>query len=132
CNLLDRVGIAHPVLEQFWPYYLVIPGEDDAAPLVGCVAIEAVGDVALLRMLAVGAERRGGGVGGGVGAGATDRARSQGVRHLYLVTDGAQGYFGEKLGFAAIDRKDVVGPIQATAEYNLARSKNATWMRKEL
>ena len=24
-NLLDRVGIAHPVLDQFWPHYLVIP-----------------------------------------------------------------------------------------------------------
>ena len=55
------------------------------------------------------------------------------MRHLYLVTDGAQGYFGEKLGFQAIDRKDVVAPrSQATAEYALARSKNATWMRKEL
>ncbi len=42
-NLLDRVGIAHPVLEQFWPSYLVIPGDDDAAALVGCVAIELVG-----------------------------------------------------------------------------------------
>jgi len=131
-NLLDRVGIAHPVLEQFWPYYLVIPGADDAAPLVGCVAIEMVGDVALLRMLAVAPERRGEGLGYVLVEGATDRARSQGVRHLYLVTDGAQGYFGEKLGFQAIDRKDVVAPIQATAEYALARSKNATWMRKEL
>jgi UDP-N-acetylmuramate: L-alanyl-gamma-D-glutamyl-meso-diaminopimelate ligase len=131
-NLLDRVGIAHPVLEQFWPYYLVIPGEDDAAPLVGCVAIEMVGDVALLRMLAVAPERRGEGLGYVLVEAATERARSQGVRHLYLVTDGAQGYFGEKLGFAAIDRKDVVAPIQATAEYALARSKNATWMRKEL
>ena len=37
-----------------------------------------------------------------------NKARAQGVRHLYLVTDGAQGYFGEKLGFVAIDRKDVV------------------------
>jgi UDP-N-acetylmuramate: L-alanyl-gamma-D-glutamyl-meso-diaminopimelate ligase len=131
-NLLDRVGIAHPVLEQFWPYYLVIPGEDDAAPLVGCVATEAVGDVALLRMLAVVPERRGEGLGYVLVEAATERARSQGVRHLYLVTDGAQGYFGEKLGFQAIDRKEVVAPIQATAEYNLARSKNATWMRKEL
>jgi UDP-N-acetylmuramate: L-alanyl-gamma-D-glutamyl-meso-diaminopimelate ligase len=131
-NLLDRVGIAHPVLEQFWPYYLVIPGADDAAPLVGCVAIEMVGDVALLRMLAVAPERRGEGLGYVLVEGATDRARSQGVRHLYLVTDGAQGYFGEKLGFQAIDRKEIVAPIQATAEYALARSKNATWMRKEL
>ncbi len=131
-NLLDRVGIAHPVLEQFWPYYLVIPGDADAAPLVGCVAIEMVGDVALLRMLAVAPERRGEGLGYVLVEAATERARSQGVRHLYLVTDGAQGYFGEKLGFAAIDRKDVVAPIQATAEYALARSKDATWMRKEL
>src|SRR5581483_7682331 len=50
-NLLDRVGIAHPVLEQFWSSYLVIPGEDAAgedAPLVGCVVVEAVGDFGLL------------------------------------------------------------------------------------
>jgi hypothetical protein len=48
------------------------------------------------------------------------------------VTDGAQGYFGEKLGFGAIDRKDVDPAIAQTAEYLLARSKNATWMRKDL
>jgi UDP-N-acetylmuramate: L-alanyl-gamma-D-glutamyl-meso-diaminopimelate ligase len=131
-NLLDRVGIAHPVLEQFWPSYLVIPGEDDGGALVGCVAIELTGDVALLRMLAVAPERRGEGLGYVLVEAATERARSQGVRHLYLVTDGAQGYFGEKLGFTAIDRKDVAPAVAATAEYMLARSKNATWMTKEL
>jgi UDP-N-acetylmuramate: L-alanyl-gamma-D-glutamyl-meso-diaminopimelate ligase len=131
-NLLDRVGILHPVLDQFWPSYLVIPGEDEAAPLVGCVAIEVVGDFALLRMLAVAPERRGEGLGYVLVETATERARAQGVQHLYLVTDGAQGYFGEKLGFAAIDRKEVAPEVAATAEYALARSKNATWMRKEL
>jgi UDP-N-acetylmuramate: L-alanyl-gamma-D-glutamyl-meso-diaminopimelate ligase len=142
-NLLDRVGIAHPVLDRFWPSYLVIPSDSDprpnaesapatSAPLVGCVAVEVVGDVALLRMLAVTPERRGEGLGFVLVETATERARAQGVRHLYLVTDGAQGYFGEKLGFAAIDRKDVAPEIAATAEYALARSKNATWMRKEL
>jgi GNAT superfamily N-acetyltransferase len=142
-NLLDRVGIAHPVLDRFWPSYLVIPSDTDprtgvdgvpagSAPLVGCVAVEVAGDVALLRMLAVTPERRGEGLGFVLVETATERARAQGVRHLYLVTDGAQGYFGEKLGFAAIDRKDVAPEIAATAEYALARSKNATWMRKEL
>ena len=131
-NLLDRVGIAHPVLEQFWPSYLVIPADDEAAGLVGCVAVETAGDVALLRMLAVAPERRGEGLGYVLVEGATERARSQGVRHLYLVTDGAQGYFGEKLGFTAIDRKDVAAAVAATAENMLARSKNATWMTKEL
>jgi UDP-N-acetylmuramate: L-alanyl-gamma-D-glutamyl-meso-diaminopimelate ligase len=131
-HLLDRVGILHPVLDQFWPSYLVIPGEKPEDPLVGCVAVEIVGDVALLRMLAVVPERRGEGLGFVLVEAATDRARIQGVRQLYLVTDGAQGYFGEKLGFGAIDRKDVDPGIAQTAEYLLARSKNATWMRKDL
>ncbi len=131
-NLLDRVGIAHPVLEQFWPMYLVIPGDAFDGPLVACVAVEVVGDLALLRMLAVVPERRGEGLGYVLVESATERARAFGVRQLYLVTDGAQGYFGERLGFAAIDRKDVAPAIAATAEYALARSKNATWMRKDL
>jgi UDP-N-acetylmuramate: L-alanyl-gamma-D-glutamyl-meso-diaminopimelate ligase len=131
-NLLDRVGVAHPVLDQFWPSYLIIPGEDPAGPLVGCVAVEILDDVALLRMLAVVPERRGEGLGYLLVETATDRARLQGVRSLFLVTDGAQGYFGEKLGFAAIDRKDVSPAIATTAEYLLARSKTATWMRREL
>lgn len=140
-NLLDRVGMLHPVLDKFWPSYLVIPSDSDLrtsgdaatpAPLVGCVAVEVVGDYALLRMLAVAPERRGEGLGFLLVETATERARAQGVRLLYLVTDGAQGYFGEKLGFMAIDRKDVVPEIAQTAEYLLARSKNATWMRKEL
>ena len=48
------------------------------------------------------------------------------------MTDGAQNYFGEKLGFAVVDRKNIDGKIAATAEYMLARSKDAMWMRKEL
>jgi len=134
-HLLDRVGILHPVLDQFWPSYLVIPGEkpdDPKDPLVGCVAVETVGDVALLRMLAVAPERRGEGLGYMLVEGATDRARAQGVRQLYLVTDGAQGYFGEKLGFRLVARKDVDPGIATTAEYLLARSKSAAWMRKDL
>ncbi|HET6282073.1 MAG TPA: UDP-N-acetylmuramate:L-alanyl-gamma-D-glutamyl-meso-diaminopimelate ligase [Polyangia bacterium] len=130
--LLDRLGIAHPVLDQFWPSYLIIPDQDSAAPLVGCVAVETVDEVALLRMLAVAPERRGEGLGYLLVETATERARSQGVRRLFLVTDGAQGYFGERLGFTAIDRKDVHPAVTTTAEYMLARSKTATWMRKDL
>jgi UDP-N-acetylmuramate: L-alanyl-gamma-D-glutamyl-meso-diaminopimelate ligase len=131
-HLLDRVGIAHPVLDQFWPSYLLIPAVGPGAPLVGCVAVEVIDDLALLRMLAVAPERRGEGLGYLLVETATERARNQGVRHLYLVTDGAQGYFGQKLGFAMVPRKDVDPKIAATAEYMLARSKDATWMRKEL
>ena len=131
-QLLDRLGIVHPVLDQFWSSYFVIPGDGPDAPLVACVALEVMEDVALLRMLAVVPERRGEGLGYMLVETATERARARGVKHLYLVTDGAQNYFGEKLGFAAVDRKNVDAKVAATAEYMLARSKDATWMRKEL
>ncbi|MEO5769902.1 MAG: GNAT family N-acetyltransferase, partial [Polyangia bacterium] len=85
-----------------------------------------------LRMLAVAPERRGEGLGYLLVETATERARNQGVRSLYLVTDGAQGYFGQRLGFEVVDRKDVDPRIATTAEYLLARSKSATWMRKPL
>ena len=52
-------------------------------------------------MLAVAPERRGEGLGYLLVETATERARARACGTLYLVTDGAQGYFGEKLGFAA-------------------------------
>jgi N-acetylglutamate synthase-like GNAT family acetyltransferase len=55
-----------------------------------------------------------------------------GALHLYLVTDGAQGFVGEKMGFDIIDQKSIAPAVAATVEYQMARSKTATWMRKEL
>ena len=55
-----------------------------------------------------------------------------GALHLYLVTDGAQGLLGERLGFDVIDQKSITPAIAATVEYQMARSKTATWMRREL
>jgi hypothetical protein len=60
------------------------------------------------------------------------KARTDGALHLYLVTDGAQGIVGEKLGFDVIDQKIIPPAIAATDEYQMARSRSAIWMRKEL
>jgi len=86
----------------------------------------------LLRLLAVAPERRGEGLGYLLLENAMRKARAEGALHLYLVTDGAQGLVGEKLGFDVIDRKDVTSAIAASNEYQMARSKTAMWMRKEL
>ena len=153
-QLLNRVGLSHPVLDQFWPHYLVIVSEAESEGtenagsgpggsgnntnetgngiIVGCVCIERLEDVALLRMLSVHPERRGEGLGLVLVETALNKARWEGVRQLFLVTDGAQGYFGEKLGFETIDRKDVDPAVAGTVEYQMARSKAATWMRRVL
>ena len=119
------------MLDQFWSSYLIIPSPD-GGPLVACAAVELIEDTALLRMLAIAPERRGEGLAYLLVETATERVRSQGIKHLYLVTDGAQAQFCEKLGFRPIDRKDLDPTITNTAEYRLARSKTATWMWKPL
>jgi UDP-N-acetylmuramate: L-alanyl-gamma-D-glutamyl-meso-diaminopimelate ligase len=132
-HLLSRVGITHADLDRSWPSFLVIPAPDETVDRVAaCVAIEPAGDDALLRLLAVAPERRGEGLGYLLLENAMRKARAEGALHLYLVTDGTQGLVGEKLGFDVIDRKDVASAVAASNEYQMARSKTAMWMRKEL
>jgi len=132
-HLLNRVGITHADLDRTWPSFLVIPAAGEAIDrIASCVAIEHAGEDALLRLLAVAPERRGEGLGYLLVENAMRKARAEGALHLYLVTDGAQGLVGEKLGFDVIDRKDVTSAIAASNEYQMARSKTAIWMRKEL
>jgi UDP-N-acetylmuramate: L-alanyl-gamma-D-glutamyl-meso-diaminopimelate ligase len=130
-QLLDRAGITHGALDKAWSGFLVMPssGSDEIA---ACVAIEHVEDDALLCMLAITPERRGEGLGYSLIDTAMKKARLEGALHLYLVTDGTQGVVGEKLGFDIIDQKSIAPPITATVEYQMARSKTATWLRKEL
>jgi N-acetylglutamate synthase-like GNAT family acetyltransferase len=112
---------------------LLIPaGGEVSDGIAACVAIEPAGDDALLRLLAVAPERRGEGLGYLLLETAMRKARAEGALHLYLVTDEAQRPVGEKLGFDVIVRKDVTAAVAATDEYQMARSKTAIWMRKEL
>jgi UDP-N-acetylmuramate: L-alanyl-gamma-D-glutamyl-meso-diaminopimelate ligase len=132
-HLLSRVGITHADLHRSWPSFLLIPTVGEGVDAIAaCVAIEPTGDDALLRLLAVAPERRGEGLGYLLLENAMRKARAEGALHLYLVIDEAQGPVGEKLGFDVIDRKDVTTAVAATDEYQMARSKTAIWMRKEL
>jgi UDP-N-acetylmuramate: L-alanyl-gamma-D-glutamyl-meso-diaminopimelate ligase len=130
-QLLDRAGITHATLDRAWSEFLVIPAPE-SSDISACVAIQHVEENALLRMLAVTPERRGEGLGYMLLEAAMRKARMDGALHLYLVTDGAQGVAGEKLGFDVIDQKIIAQAITATEEYQMARSRSAIWMRKEL
>jgi UDP-N-acetylmuramate: L-alanyl-gamma-D-glutamyl-meso-diaminopimelate ligase len=130
-QLLDRAGITHSALERVWSEFLVIPSQR-GNEIAACVAIEHVEDDALLRMLAVTPERRGEGLGYLLVEAAMKKARMDGALQLYLVTDSTQGFVGEKLGFDIIEQKSIAPAIASTVEYQMARSKTATWMRKEL
>ncbi len=130
-RLLNRSGITHASLANLWSEFLVIPSAD-GSDVAACVAIEHVEEDALLRMLAVTPERRGEGLGYLLVEAAMRKARMDGALHLYLVTDGAQEFLGEKLGFDVIDQRRIAPAVANSDEYQMARSKTSTWMRKEL
>ena len=131
-QLLDRAGITHGGLDKMWSEFLVIPAPD-SNEIAACVAIEHVEDDALLRMLAVspGAARRG------------SRLLARRCRH----EEGAHGRRPSPLpghrrrpGLPRREARVSTSSIRRASprrspppiEYQMARSKTAMWMRKEL
>jgi amino-acid N-acetyltransferase len=99
--------------------------------IVGCAAVEAYPPAGLLRSVAVAAERRGEGLGQRLTAAALDLARRRGVRTVYLLTTTADAFF-PKLGFAAIDRRELDPALAASEELRGACPASAVAMRAAL
>jgi N-acetylglutamate synthase-like GNAT family acetyltransferase len=97
----------------------------------GVIGLEILGEDGLLRSLAVAEGARGRGRGKALVAALEALARAQGVRHLYLLTESAEVYFGE-MGFAAVDRSLVADSIRRTQEYSCLCPDDAVVMRKDL
>ncbi len=126
-EILEVTGL-HPLdLERAREILLV--REDGRT--VGCVAIEVYDDAAILRSLAIMPEYRGHGLGWMIADHAVARAREMGVRRLYLLTETASDFFGEKLGFRAIDRS-IVDPQVGASPHFRESAKSAVAMRLDL
>ena len=99
--------------------------------LAGTVGLELMGEVGLLRSLAVAPEVRRKGLGHALWArGCADAARA-GVRHLYLLTTTASDLFA-RWGFQPVGREAVPPAIQATAEYSSLCPSTAVVMAMDL
>ena len=99
--------------------------------IVGSAGLEVYADGALLRSVAVAADRRGTGLGHRLTGAAMDLARELGVRTLFLLTTTAEHYF-PKLGFERIERADVPAGVQQSIEFRGACSASAVVMRRHI
>jgi enamine deaminase RidA (YjgF/YER057c/UK114 family)/N-acetylglutamate synthase-like GNAT family acetyltransferase len=99
--------------------------------LVGCVGWERYGDSALLRSLAVAEAARGRGAGTRLVLALSDRLQRAGVRELYLLTAGAQGFFSA-LGFAPVAREQAPALVAASREFSIHACDQAACMRAAL
>jgi UDP-N-acetylmuramate: L-alanyl-gamma-D-glutamyl-meso-diaminopimelate ligase len=128
-EILELTGLgAKDLADDRWPDVILVRSEGE---IVGCVMLEVFDDAAILRSLAVVPDSRGHGFGWMLADHATVRARERGARRLYLLTESASDFFGEKLGFRQIDRA-TVDPAVAAAPHFRDSARSAVAMRLDL
>ncbi len=129
-TLLEGYGMPTVGLDDHLGTFLVVRGDDGG--VLGCVGIEIYDDAGLLRSLAVLPDRRRLGLGFCLADAALALAASRGVRRLFLVTESASDFFGERLGFVAVPRAEA--DIAAKGSRMLAADKRAraVTMRRDL
>jgi amino-acid N-acetyltransferase len=98
--------------------------------LVGTIGLERAGDVGLLRSLSVTPEARGKGVARALCDALLLQVRSTGVKRVYLLTTGAQGFF-RKLGFVDVARGSAPEAIQRTAQFGALCPASAALMTRD-
>src|SRR5918996_4925303 len=99
--------------------------------VIATAAWEPVGDAALLRSVAVGADVRGTGAGLLVSAAALRQAARAGIRDVYLVTTDADGFFS-RCGFRSIPREELPEAVAAHKQITRECPSTAPVMRLTL
>ncbi len=114
--------------DEFGSFY-VLRNERGTA---GSVALEVLGDDAILRALAVDPEFRGAGYGWMLADMAVSQARWRGVRRIYLVTERASDFFAAKFGFRVVDRSTLSKQVSSHDTFTRRSSAQLVAMRLDL
>lgn len=97
----------------------------------GIVGVEPLGEIGLLRSLVVAPSARATGCGRALVATLEQRAKDNGLRALYLLTNTAEHFFARQ-GYTQIERQHVPGAIKQTQEFSQLCPDSATVMVKHL
>ncbi|WP_394540262.1 arsenic resistance N-acetyltransferase ArsN2 [Lysobacter enzymogenes] len=99
--------------------------------LLGVVAVQACGDIGLLRSLTVDANGRGRGLGQTLVERAEAHARARGLLRLVLLTETAAAFFSRR-GYVPAERGDMPAQIQSTAQFRSLCPATASCWSKHL
>jgi amino-acid N-acetyltransferase len=95
--------------------------------VVGCVALEIFGGVALLRSLAVAEQLRGAGLGRILYDRIVARAKEKGLYRLFLLTTTVADFFARR-GFESVDRSEAPEAMTKSAQFASLCPSTATCM----
>ena len=129
-QLLTRAGLTEePARDEQFPSFYMLTNEQGT---VGSVALDVMGDDAVLRALAVDPECRGAGYGWMLADLAVSQARWRGVRRIYLLTESASDFFAAKFGFRTVDRSTLSKRVAASETFTAAKGAGLVAMRLDL
>ena len=103
----------------------------DGSGILGVVGLQVGADGALLRSLAVTAERRGQGLGSSTPRAAEAQAAARGVDELWLLTESAEDFFAAR-GYVRRVRQDAPGCVRASREFTDLCAVDARLMSRRL
>jgi len=127
---LPTAGIADMLATDASSFFVAEDrGQGRGEAIVGVAGLEACGDNALLRSVAVRPEWRSRGVGNELVSRVVSDAESRGLNALYLLTLTAERYF-PRFGFERIERSTVPAGVADTVEFKSACPDTATVMMR--
>ncbi len=128
--LLERAGLPNePALDDQYGSFFLLRNERG---LAGTVALEVLGEDAILRALSVDPDARGIGYGWMLAEIAIGEARRRGVRRIYLVTEFASDFFAAKFGFRVVDRSTISKQVVGHEPFSRPTSTGLVAMRLDL
>lgn len=104
---------------------------ENKGEIAGAIGLERFGSVALLRSAVVSPDYRGSGVGRRLVERLLERAETEGIEELFLLTTTAEKYF-PRFGFARTTRSAVPAAVKASAEFQGACPDSAVVMTRRI
>ena len=128
-RLLAQCGLpSDDILPEDLPnFVLASDGESE----VGVGGVQVLGSSGLVRSVGVLPSHRSRGLGGRLLAAVEDRARSQGVKQLFLLTHDAQSFFLAH-GYTESSRHSAPPEIQGCSQFGSSCCRTATLMCKQV
>ncbi|HEX3759093.1 MAG TPA: GNAT family N-acetyltransferase [Kofleriaceae bacterium] len=127
--MLAATELEEPARDDQQGSFFVLRNEDG---VVSCVALEVLGDDAILRALVVDPRFRGAGYGWMLADTAVNQARWRGVRRIYLLTETASDFFAAKFGFRVVDRSTLGKQVAASEVFTRPAAAHQIAMRLDL
>jgi amino-acid N-acetyltransferase len=127
-NLLARNDLPTDGVRDNFSHFIVA---DDESAIAGAIGLERYGSAALLRSAVVSPDHRGSGLGRQLVEQLLERAESEGISEVYLLTTTAEEYF-PRFGFARTTRAAVPEAVKTSAEFRGACPDTAVVMVRRL